>query len=222
MTIDEVYRFVKIMANKENRGWIKPTEFNLLATRAQLDLIKDRVGNPSPDGMVNSFRENSQLYDELRPVVSYNVVMTPDADGDFAFPADYLYFLSARFNNSEVDMVNHGDITSRRKSFVSPPTEDFPVGIITSQGIRVFTSSGGSQDTGAMRLTYIAEPAAPVWAFTTVNNVEMYNVTGSTQLTLPATTHQEIAHRILSYLGVQLRESTIVEYGTAKVLETKQ
>ena len=133
------------MANKENRGWIKPTEFNLLATRAQLDLIKDRVGNPSPDGMVNSFRENSQLYDELRPVVSYNVVMTPDADGDFAFPADYLYFLGARFNNSEVDMVNHGDITSRRKSFVSPPTEDFPVGIITSEGIRVFTSSGGSQ-----------------------------------------------------------------------------
>ena len=117
MTIDEVYRFVKIMANKENRGWIKPTEFNLLATRAQLDLIKDRVGNPSPDGMVNSFRENSQLYDELRPVVSYNVVMTPDVDGDFAFPADYLYFLSARFNNSEVDMVNHGDITGLNSSY---------------------------------------------------------------------------------------------------------
>ena len=222
MTIDELYRFVQLIANKENRGWIRPTEFNLLATRAQLDLIKDRVGNPSPDGMVNSFRENSQLYDELRGVITYNVTMTPDADGDFAFPADYLYYLSGRFDNSEVDMINHGDITPRRKSFVSPPTPDFPVGIITGQGIRIFTSSGGSENSGAMRLTYIAEPTAPVWGFTTVNNVEVYNVSASTQLTLPATTHQEIAHRILSYLGVALREATIVEYGTAKVLETKQ
>ena len=218
------------MANKENRGWIKPTEFNLLATRAQLDLIKDRVGNPSPDGMVNSFRENSQLYDELRTVVSYNESLTPDVDGDFAFPADYLYWLSLKFNNADVDMINHGDLTARRKSFVSPPTDEYPVGIITDEGVRIFTTSLsfdgvtgiGSQNTGNCRLTYIKRPPAPVWAFTTVNNVEMYNVSGSTQLTLPETTHQEIAHRILSYLGVQLRESTIVEYGTAKVLETKQ
>tara|TARA_R100001377_G_C3185711_1_gene108465 strand:- start:427 stop:1095 length:669 start_codon:yes stop_codon:yes gene_type:complete len=222
MTIDELYRFVKLMANKENRGWIKPTEFNLLATRAQLDLIKDRVGNPSPDGMVNGFRENSQFYDELRSVITYNTLMTPDADGDFAFPANYLYFLGLRFDDSEVDMVGHGDITIRRKSFLNPPSTDSPIGIIISDGVRIFTSSGGNQSTGALRLTYVSEPADPVWAFTTVNNIEIYNVSASTQLVLPSTTHKEIAHRILAYLGVTLREATIVEYGTATVLETQQ
>ena len=220
MTIDELYRFVQLMANKENRGWIKPTEFNLLATRAQLDLIKDRVGNPSPDGMANGFRENAQFYDELRSVITYNISLT--AGDDYTLPANYLYFLSARFNNSEVDMIGHGDITIRRKSFLNPPSEDSPVGIITSDGIRVFTSSGGSQSSGSLRVTYISEPTDPVWAFTTVNNVEIYNPTSSTQLELPSTTHKEIAHRILAYVGVTLRETNIVEYGTATVLETKQ
>ena len=68
-------------------------------------------------------------------------------------------------------------------------------------------------------LTYIKKPASPTWSFTTVNNIEIYNASNSTQLTLPESTHKEIAHRILSYLGVALREATIVEYGTASVLE---
>lgn len=219
MTIDEVYRLVRFAANKENRGWIKPTEFNLLATRSQLDIIKDKVGAPSPDGVINGYKENSQLYDEIRTVITYNTGLTPDADGDFAFPANYLYFLSARFNDSEVDMIDHGEITRRRKSFLNPPSEDFPVGVITSDGIRIFTTSGGSQDSGNLRLTYINSPTAPVWAFTTVNNIEIYNATTSTQLVLPESTHKEITHRILAYVGVILREKDVVEYGTSTVLE---
>ena len=40
MTIDEVYRFIQFIANKDQRGFIKPSEFNLAATRAQLDVIE--------------------------------------------------------------------------------------------------------------------------------------------------------------------------------------
>ena len=45
MTIDELYRFVQLIANKEQRGFIKPSEFDLLAEQAQLDLIHDRVAS---------------------------------------------------------------------------------------------------------------------------------------------------------------------------------
>lgn len=239
MTIDEVYRFVKTMANKENRGWIKPSEFNLLAERAQLDLIKDRVGTVSPDGVVNGYKTNAQFWDELRPVIAYNVPLANDGDGDFntnqnetvatgddvdVFGAtgDYLYFLSARYNGKPVDMVDMNEIWRRRESYLNPPSEDFPVGIVTPQGIRVFITTadiGGSEDIGVLRLTYIKKPPTPNWAYNTVNNVEIYNSTNSTQLTLPETTHKEIAHRILAYIGVTLREQTIVEYGTVTVAE---
>ncbi len=208
------------MANKENRGWIKPTEFNLLAERAQLDVLKDRVGTVSPDAVSNGYRENSKLYDELRTVITYDTNLTPNAAGDFAFPADYLYFLNVRFNDREVEIVDHGELTKRRNSFLNPPSEEFPIGVITSAGIRIFNNANtGNVSAGALRLTYVSEPATPVWAFSTVNNIEIYNVTGSTQLELPESTHKEIAHRILAYVGVELREASVVEYGTSTVLE---
>ena len=45
MTIDELYRYIQFIANKEQRGFIKPTEFNLLADRAQMELFTKRYNN---------------------------------------------------------------------------------------------------------------------------------------------------------------------------------
>ena len=228
MTIDELYKFVRILANKENRGWIKPSEFNLLAKRAQLDLIKDRYGSASGDGMVNGYKQNSQLWDELRPSISYNTIITNDGGGDFRFLADgatdifatgdYLYFVAAKFEGVMVDMMNIEELEIRRQSDLNPPSEFFPCGVVSNAGIRIFIGED-SEDEGSFRLTYIKNPPDPIWSFSTVNNIEIYNPTNSVQLTLPESTHKEIAHRILSYLGVALREATIVEYGTASVLE---
>ena len=43
MTIDEVYRLVQTFANKEQRGFITPSEFNLLAKQAELELYNKRL-----------------------------------------------------------------------------------------------------------------------------------------------------------------------------------
>jgi len=217
MTIDEVYKFVKLMANKENRGWIKPSEFNLLATRAQLDLIKDRVGSISQDGVVNGYKDNSQLQDELYGAIT-EATLTVTSEV-FTFPADYLNFLSLTYNGVEVDMVNSSSITRRVKSQLNPPTEDFPVGVITSTGFRIYITDSGPINNGNVILRYINIPTAPNWAFTVVNNVEVYNPSSAVQLVLTEGTHKEIAHRILAYIGVTLREANIVEYGTTTVVE---
>ena len=205
------------MANKENRGWIKPTEFNMLAKRAQLDVLKDRVGLPSPDGIINGYKDNAQLMDELRPVIVKDASMT-ESGGTYSFPADYLYFLGLRFNDEEVDMVRLSDLNSRRKSQLNTPSPKFPIAAIFESGLRVYTNQFGGQ-VGDARLSYIKSPTTPRWAHTTVNNIELYNSNNSADLTLPESTHKEIAHRILAYIGVELREATIVEYGTSTVLE---
>jgi len=43
MTIDEIYRLVQTFANKEQRGFITPSDFNLLAKQAELELINKRL-----------------------------------------------------------------------------------------------------------------------------------------------------------------------------------
>ena len=42
INIDEMYRFVQFVANKEQSGFIKPSEFNLAADRAQMQLFMER------------------------------------------------------------------------------------------------------------------------------------------------------------------------------------
>ena len=41
ISVDTVYQRVLALANKEQRGYITPQEFNLLADKAQLEIIND-------------------------------------------------------------------------------------------------------------------------------------------------------------------------------------
>ena len=41
VNVDTVYQTVQALANKEQRGYITPQEFNLLANKAQLDLFNN-------------------------------------------------------------------------------------------------------------------------------------------------------------------------------------
>lgn len=219
MTIDELYRFVQYVSNKEQRGFIKPSEFDLLAKRSQLDLIKDRVGKPSSASKEEGYKPNSAFFDELYPVISLNVSLSYSNDS-WNFPANYLYFLGCARGSSSlgsataVEIVNAGQFQKRVKSPLAGPSAESPIGLISSIGIRVFTSTT-EQTTGTVTLSYIKTPADPKWDYVTVNNIEVYNANGSTELTLPESAHLEIAHRILTYVGVNLREADMVQYSAA-------
>ena len=40
VNVDRVYQRVLVLANKEQRGYITPQEFNLLANQAQVDIFE--------------------------------------------------------------------------------------------------------------------------------------------------------------------------------------
>ena len=221
MTIDEVYKFVQFMANKEQRGYVKPSEFNMLAKRAQLDIIKERVGKPSTSTGSIGYKESAQLSDELYPVTVFETTLVVSGDL-FSFPSDYLHFISLWYSGEPVEIVSLGELYSRRKSSLVPPQPDFPVGIIEANGVRIYNSNVGASNTSFVaKLSYIKKPSDPSWAYSTVNSIEIYDSSSSTQLTLSDSTHKEVANRILGYIGVNLRESEIITYSEAKNIEQK-
>jgi hypothetical protein len=222
MTIDEVYKFVQFMANKEQRGYVKPSEFNMLSKRAQLDVIKEKVGKPSPTAGVIGYKDTAQLSDELYPVTVFESNLTVSGDL-FTFPANYLHFVSLWYGGNSVEMISLGELYKRRSSSLVFPSLDSPVGVIEENGVRIFTDTLGASDTTfTARLNYIKKPSDPNWAYNTVNSIEIYNSSGSTQLTLADSTHKEIANRILGYIGVNLREAEIITYSESKNQEQKQ
>ena len=57
-------------------------------------------------------------------------------------------------------------------------------------------------------------PTAPNWGYQLTNNMYIYDGSSSNtaQLTLGESTHMEIAHRILGYIGINLREGELTSF----------
>ena len=72
INIDTVYQKVLAIANKEQRGYITPQEFNLLADKAQLEIIDSyfhqmKVSYYKPTNQTEAFDE----YDMLRQKMNH-------------------------------------------------------------------------------------------------------------------------------------------------------
>ena len=225
MTIDELYKFVQFVANKEQRGFIKPSEFNLLAERAQLDIIKDRYGKSGANPQAPPTPLTRSVMDDLAPVIE-KATITYDASGTndaFSYPTDYLYFVRMTLAAKNVEIINHDQLGARLSSSLVAPSADYPIAVMIDEGFEIYSSA--SEDTsGTVVLTYAKVPPKPFWAYVISNGTYIYSSTMSEnqQLTLPESTHSEIASRMLSYIGISLRDQEALQYGEAKTGEYKQ
>ena len=231
MTIDELYRTVRVVANKEQRGFLKPSEFNLIADRAQMELFTQRYNNirlhqtaSTKQGVMTlmpgaAFGSAQKVYDDLRPFIAFDIAwpFTGGATDAWIYPTDYIHALSLNIDNIEVELIGEDKLMKRINSSIVPPSNDHPIGIQDRSGFVIFNSStvpsGGAlgigATTGNVNLTYLARPTRPLWAYEEINGNPIYNPSNSTELQFNEQTHNEIALKILSYLGIHMREADL-------------
>ena len=224
MTIDELYRFVQFEANKEQRGFIKPSEFNLLAERAQLDVIRDRYGKIGISGTPSTPMTHSVM-DDLAPVIEKGTI-TYDSSGSndaFSYPVDYLYFIRMTLAGKNVEIINHDQLGMRLKSVITAPSAEYPIAVMIDEGFEIYSST--SEDTsGTVVITYIKKPVSPFWSYVISNGTYIYSATSNekVELALPDQTHNEIAQRMLSYIGISLRDQEPLSYAESKLSQLKE
>lgn len=214
MTIDEVYQFVQFIANKDQRGFIKPSEFNLAAERAQLDFIEDRFQGKS----------THKNLDDLRTVIErVNLSYAAGTNGAWVYPTDMLHYVSMTHGGNKVDLVSQEKLEDRVNSQLVAPTASYPLAVMIDEGFEIYDSATEAT-AGTVALTYIKIPAAPVWTYVLVNGMYVFDGSSSSlqQLTLPESTHLDVSNRILGYLGVSLREADLAKYSELKTTEVKE
>jgi hypothetical protein len=247
MTIDNLYRYVQLIANKEQRGFIKPSEFNLLAEQSQLDLIHDRVARYKTEAEKNkaasiSLVQNHSVLDDIRTVVMDTSLNYISANGTHAYPqntfdqddqeskGEYLHFLRLYFkpigvvDGSKINLLTQDQLDNRFKSQVAPVEGGQMIAVMYDTGFKVYGLDQDGEldqitsDTN-VRLTYIGKPVSPHWGHNIINGNPVFNPssTNTKQLTLPSKTHREIIQRILSYIGISLRDQEPMVYAEAKV-----
>lgn len=213
LNINELYISVQNFANKEQRGFISPSQFNDFAYRAVMESFMQK-------SLV--YQSTQKISDDLRPFIK-PTTLDVDAQGRVLYPDDYVHMSSVKYVNVkqvnkqvvrklvELIPVDDNELGYRLNSTIVPPSKDFPILVYYDEYMKVFP-----EDLLRVEVTYLREPIKPIWAFTLVNNRPVYDPDNSVDIEFPREMHNEIMIKILSYVGINLREGVLMQYAEAK------
>jgi hypothetical protein len=223
MTIDQAYQFCQKILNKDQRGYLKPSDFNLWAPIAQIETISDRLGNVNKvnDRLVPpyGYKMNRKIQNELRPLLIGPVDLIP-VSGEAPYPSDYFYIDSIHLADfTPITVLDTDEYPSLKKSVIKPPTSDYPVAVFYGDHILLDPSQ-------TVKWSYIKYPTDPHWDYTIVSGVPVYNSTNTTGVTgvisnnfsVDTSLHLQICYRILKYAGINIDMDAVIQF--AKMEET--
>ena len=154
VNVDRVYQKVLALANKEQRGYITPQEFNLLADKAQMELINDyfhtiKTANLKPKNQTENSDEIGMVREKLnaiRNARTYPLSAASSADEGFYSVLNYstttpdsidnhtLYMvatvrkpISGGGNGTEIMEVDNHTLRSMMSNPLTSPTRSRPV-----------------------------------------------------------------------------------------------
>tara|TARA_R110002020_G_scaffold54322_2_gene151594 strand:- start:125 stop:847 length:723 start_codon:yes stop_codon:yes gene_type:complete len=233
ININELYKFVQFVSNKEQSGYVKPSEFNLAVDRAQMQLFMERYNNPAeyqPGRPVPrvAYQQTQKVSDDLRPFIKkvYQPLLN---GGKFLWSnlPDYMHLSSLRAQYYKVDNTNgeselrssgvrildDSELSSYLDSSILQPTPEYPIAAIYNGYLQVYPTNITGID-----VTYLSRPIKANWAFTVNATTGMpdYDDATSTDLNWSDELFNEIGVRILSFIGVNLKDNTITQYSELK------
>jgi hypothetical protein len=236
VNIDTVYQRVLAAANKEQRGYITPQEFNLYANQVQMDIFEQYFydlnaffkipGNDSTYAdIVDLIQEKVDVFEKYRqPVVMQNL-------GIGTMP-DY-YRMGELYTNKcgsfvEIEKLNQNEVHHILSSPLTAPSTTYPVYVRTSGStetnrnrlIQIYPTTIGASDT--VVCNYVARPALAVWGYTVVNNQALYNSATSTSFELHPSEESEIVIKILELAGMSLKDPMLTKFATGEEAQNIQ
>jgi len=197
VNIDTVYQRVLAVANKEQRGYITPQEFNLFANQAQMDIFEQYFYD------VNQFSrapgnetEYSDMLDLLNEKIDMFQIRGAIVGGGGTILPTVIYRLGGVFATqggimNEAERVNEKDWAYIQNSPLMQPKNNRPIYIPNGLGKIIVIGhnplTGTTQQiTSQVSCNYIKRPGRVEWAYVVVNGYAQYD--GVT----PPTAHFEL------------------------------
>ena len=242
VNIDNVYRTVLAISNKEQRGYIGPAEFNLFANQAQREIFEtyffdDAHFSISRKGMAatgtSDIKKNIQEKIDVFSRVANTVATTDEAydaetdvsysGGVFTLPTN-LYRLGAVYyadtvgttvTNRHVVMIPHEGIHYVLNSKLTAPTQTFPKFTRSDNTITVYPNQGTDIINDDISVHYVTTPREPIWSHLPITGTRrrpVYDPGNSTDFDLHNSEQYLLVEKILIYAGIQLKQADIVQF----------
>ena len=221
ISIDKVYQKVLAFANKEQRGYITPQEFNLFADQAQMEIFEQYFYD------LNQFMRipgNSEEYSDMIHNINEKIAVFENVSiiTAGAIAANDMYRLGTVINgvNILVEEVQQNDILEMNMSKLTKPNNQRPVYVRTGfSTIQVHDSSGFNASFSGT-CTYTKKPLKPSWGYVVVNGKAMYNPSNKVDFELHPAEENELVYKILKFSGVSMKRDNVTRI--AQGLELSQ
>jgi hypothetical protein len=231
--VDTVYQKVLAIANKEQRGYITPQEFNLIADQAQKSIIEQYFNDldqarrqPSNDTFyadkVDFIEMKLQEFERNDPkatVNNYSSINTTNPE--IKFLPDYIYKVHrVEYNNNNCEIVNTSDFNDYiYGSSLFRPTPTRPIANIRNNILRV--SAGINFFVQPTSVVYFKLPPAPSFGYVVVNGEALYNATNSTNFQLHPSEEELLVFKILELAGITISKPDLVNIANQEQAEIK-
>ena len=233
VNIDTVYQRVLALANKEQRGYITPLEFNLLANQAQLDVFEqyfyDRNQTSRTPGNATHFSDVDSMLDEKIAIFELSV-----STSNGVLPGNLYRLGSITTSPSsgvtvEAKNISIKDWTNISNSPLLQPTDNRPVYIRRNNIVQIFGTSNANIATGGSTATvnYIAQPGKVEWGYDVVGEKALYNGSANrtTHFQHHASEETSLVIKILELAGVIIQDPGVIQYAdqeqTKKIQQEK-
>ena len=216
VNIDTVYQRVLALANKEQRGYITPQEFNLFANQAQMDIFEQyfydinqfsRIpGNDTEYSDMLNYLEEKIHFFETEKSVNKNATGT---FYNFQSTANPYKIGSVSYNGSNCEKINANKIEKINKSPLLKPSISRPVYVIKND-YQIYIYPQDIID--PIVVNYIRKPEEVEWA--SING--LYNLTNSVDFELHPSEETKLVIKILGLAGITLKDPALYQIAGAE------
>lgn len=240
VNINTVYTTVLYILNKEQRGYVTPTEFNSLATQVQEEIFNSYF----PDGnqvnrqnqqntqndteFFNVFKDISYKLYPFEKSVNFTYDNTPSVLGWKYSGNGTIYKLGeiiSKFTSTGdyiTQLASRKDYEQIIRSKLTAPTIKFPLAY-TTDGPDESVLIKVSPKPDNLEVNCLFKPVEPVWNFTTGSLGQyVYNAGTSTNFELDISEQTNIITGILKYAGVIINDPTIIQTAMQEAVKVEQ
>ena len=215
--LDRARKTVLAIINKENRGYLSPSETDLFFTQAQLEVFEDyfvdyakwiaksnlRLSNSGYADMPKQLREKIEIFAKVAN-------LTFDSGTSlFDFPSDSYYVNEIFYLEREVEEVDKQRMKYLKRANLTAPTVEYPAYTRYGKAVKVLPSTIETD----VSCDYLRKPLPPKWTYVSVSGNPIFNQSASDfqDLEIHPSDEVKIITKVLSYVGISIREADIVK-----------
>ena len=229
VNVNTVYQRVLALANKEQRGYITPQEFNLYANQAQMDIFEQYFYDINQFGRIKG---NEKMYSDPIDIleekigaylesVSLDNTSGSGAKNVFDIPDDSyrLSRLNVPTTNQKIEQLSYPKFMESRISPLTAPSLSRPIYFVREGAIVVNPNT-----IHKIGVNYIRKPNPVKWTYTIINGKAIFNdsLIGFENFDLDPSEESKVVMKVLALAGITLKDTNLYQIGESKDIKKIQ